>query len=220
MEIIQKIREQNRLSCNFRRALFNDKQIAHLKRYFLESIRTAFYEENGKIILSQDEVENIKKIFNWLIGKDIDVTLNKGLFLTGDYGTGKSVILKGIIKFIDRYYSHDYLINGISNPMLILSWDMANYFMSGNEIMINKMKTTSILAIDELGYEPLEVNYYGSICKPFAEIIMQRYQRRRCILISTNLTMEDIKIIYGGHIYDRLCQMVYVIEFRGNSKRK
>lgn len=207
------------LSKDFRRKQYSADMIPYMKRYLMLQINDAFYQENGKASLGANDIKNLKFIFSWLLGEGIEKGLNKGLLFTGDYGTGKSVILKGLIEFINRYYSHDYVTDGIANPKLMLSYEMADHFINGNDFMINVMETTSVLAIDELGYEPVTVRYYGSECKPFEEIIMHRYQRKRSILISTNKTMEEIKSIYGGHVYDRLCQMVYVLNFKGDSKR-
>lgn len=202
----------------WRRKTFSPDEWNRLKWELLEFSKECFYQNNGKISLTEEEKEKFSFVFNWLIGKDIDITLNKGLLLTGSYGTGKSVLLKACIKFIDKYYSDKSVSNGIPEPIYILSHDMANAFMDEKSALITRMKTTSILAVDDLGYEPVEVKSFGTVIKPFEEILMARYDKRKTILISTNLTCEELKK-YGGHIYDRLRQMTYLIEFKGESKR-
>lgn len=183
-------------------------------------VKDNFYQSNGNIVLSDDDKSNLRVIFNWLIGVDIDINQNKGLMFTGNWGTGKSIFIKGIVLFINKYYSIDVLTNGISNPIYMLAQDMANLFKEDNVFEINRIKSTSILAIDDLGYEPVKVNHFGTETHPFEEILMSRYDRKKAILLTTNLTLEQIGERYGWHIYDRLKQMVYIIEFKGESKRK
>lgn len=205
----------------WRRRVFAPTEINDLKIEFVyQFLKGAFYEADGKVILSDEDKERMKIIFNWLIGNEINIKENKGLFLTGDFGTGKSVILKGIIQFITKYYSDLNLFNGISQPVYVLSHEMNSYFSEGNEFMINRMKNTSILAIDDLGYESSSVRNYGTELKPFEEILMARYDKGKCILISTNKTLDEIGISYGWHIFDRIKQMTYNIQFTGQSKRK
>jgi DNA replication protein DnaC len=200
--------------------VFEPEKLKELARELVLMMKDAFYQAEGKIILSKDDYEILKVIFGWLIGIDIDIKLNKGLLLTGSFGTGKTIILKGIVQFIEKYYSITSLDKGISEPMYVLSHDMANHFASENEYLINRMRNTSILAIDDIGYEAKVVKNYGTEIKPFEEIIMSRYDKKKSILISTNLTLDQIGQEYGWHIYDRLKQMTYVVPFKGESKRK
>lgn len=206
---------------SFRRRLFTDLEVPRLKWKLVEFTGDAFYEANGACKeLTEEDKASFSKVFNWLIGQDIDVSLNKGLFLTGDYGTGKSAILKGIVKFIDNYYSDKVNNDGIPSPIYILAQAMANKFKDNNDVFINRMKTTSVLAVDDIGYEPKDVYYFGTLAHPFEEIIMERYDRKRLVLISSNMNLKQIGERYGEHVMDRLIQMTYIIEFKGKSKRK
>lgn len=209
-----------RTALSFRRQAFSEKQIPELKRDLVNLTEDCFFESGGKAKLSAGEVEIFRNVFNWLIGSDLDSLLNKGLLFTGDYGTGKSALLKATVAFIDKYYSDKAIDNGIPSPIYTLSQAMANKFKDNDEISINRMKTTAVLAIDDLGYEPKDVYYFGTLAHPFEEILMERYDRKRIVLISSNMSLDQIGERYGSHIKDRIKQMVYVIEFRGKSKRK
>jgi len=205
---------------DFRRKVFNPNEIDNLKKEFVHIfLKGAFFEEAGKVILTESDKEILKIIFNWLIG-NVNIKENKGLFLTGPFGTGKSVILKGIIQFITKYYSDLNTYGGISQPLYLIAQDMCNYFSDGNDFMVTRMRNTSILALDDIGYESKIVKYFGTEIKPFEEIIMSRYDKGRHILISTNKTLDEIGFEYGHHIYDRIKQMCYIVQFKGNSKRK
>ncbi len=214
------ISKEIKVAHSFRRQNFHESQFNHLKCRLINFCETHFFESNGKVVLSKDEKENLSKIFNWVIGYRINVNLNKGLMITGDYGTGKSVLMKAIVKFIDEYYSDKIVTNGIPSPLYVISHDISNAYIEQNITLLNKMKTTSVLAIDDLGYEPKKVVSFGTEQHPFEEIMMYRYDRRRTILITTNLSLKQIGELYGEHVKDRLKQMVYIIEFKGESKRK
>jgi DNA replication protein DnaC len=203
----------------WRRQSFPISEWNDLKFDLIDMVKENFFQANGKVILNDEDKSNLKVIFNWLIGNEIDLSLNKGLMFTGNWGTGKSIFIKGIILFINKYYSIDILQNGISNPVYMLAQDMANLFKEDNVNEINKMKSTSIMAIDDLGYEPVEVNHFGTKCHPFEEVLMSRYDRKKTILLTTNLSLDQIGERYGWHIYDRLKQMTYILEFTGKSKR-
>lgn len=205
---------------SFRRQKFFESQFNHLKWRLINFCESYFYEADGKVVLTKEEKDNLSKIFNWLIGYRINVSLNKGLLFTGDYGTGKSVLMKAIVKFIDEYYSDRIVENGIPAPYYVLSHDIATAYLEQNLSVLNRMKTTSVLAIDDLGYETKKVMSFGSEQHPFEEILMYRYDRKRTTLITTNLSLNQISEMYGQHIKDRIKQMVYIIEFKGQSKRK
>jgi DNA replication protein DnaC len=178
-----------------------------------------FFDESKKFALTESEKSNMILIFNWLLGIGIDKRQNKGLLLTGDFGTGKSVIAKGIISFIKDWYSIENNPLGICVPIYVLSQEMASYYRSDDEVSINRLKTTHFLSIDDIGYEPIKVNHYGTEVRPFEEILMARYDNRLPIMLTSNLSIAQIGAKYGMHISDRLREMVIVVEFKGKSKR-
>lgn len=210
-------RQQN---YNFRTRKFKDSDYKQLKLNLLEMMKEAFYNQSNKIELSENDKSVLNKVFNWLLGIGINENENKGLFLTGNFGVGKSTVCEGIIKFIEVYYSFRGYTKGCSIPQLILSLKMAELYLNDCEVEINKLKTCSVLAIDDIGREPKTINNYGTIICPFEDILMTRYMNKKPVILTSNSTLKEIGEKYGYHIYDRLIEMVYELKFEGKSKRK
>ncbi len=76
-----------------------------------------------------------------------------------------------------------------------------------------------MLAVDDVGIEPLEVMEYGNVVSPIAELLTKRYDGQLFTLMTTNLTPEGIRKHYGDRIADRLGEMSVVIPFKNPSYR-
>ena len=76
-----------------------------------------------------------------------------------------------------------------------------------------------MLAIDDVGIEPLEVVEYGNVVSPMVELLTKRYDEQLFTLMTTNLTPEGIRKRYGDRIADRLNEMAVVIPFKNPSYR-
>ncbi len=71
-----------------------------------------------------------------------------------------------------------------------------------------------MLAVDDVGIEPLEVMEYGNVVSPIVELLTQRYDGQLFTLLTTNLTPDGIRKRYGDRIADRLNEMAVVILFK------
>ncbi|WP_337756025.1 hypothetical protein [Alistipes sp.] len=78
---------------------------------------------------------------------------------------------------------------------------------------------TPMLAIDDVGIEPLEVMEYGNVISPVVELLTKRYDEQLFTLMTTNLTPDGIRKRYGDRIADRLNEMAVVIPFKNSSYR-
>ncbi len=76
-----------------------------------------------------------------------------------------------------------------------------------------------MLAVDDVGIEPLEVMEYGNVVSPMVELLTKRYDGQLFTLLTTNLTPDGIRKRYGDRIADRLNEMAIVIPFKNSSYR-
>ncbi len=134
---------------------------------------------------------------------------NSGLLLWGNTGNGKTYAAACIAnQLIDR---------GI--PAMITSFPRILNAGYDKQDIADQMRYYPLLVIDDLGVErnsdyALETVYM---------IIDERYKSKKPLIITTNLTMDEIckpKSIAQQRIYDRVVEMCTPLMFRGDNKRR
>ncbi len=75
------------------------------------------------------------------------------------------------------------------------------------------------LFIDDLGFEPVVANLFGTSGYPLVEVICYRYDRQLPTFISTNLSKKQVLERYGERFADRFKSMFRVIGFNNESYR-
>lgn len=157
------------------------------------------------------------EIAKWLINP----TEKCGLLLRGKYGNGKTTFLKAL-KWLIEFTTE--ITNGLNGKHIVkmLSAKQIADLCLGEESRkeYRRLFDEPILAIDDMGQEPLEVIRYGMIYNPVIDILLHRYDRQLMTLISTNLNSQELEAKYGGRIRDRLREMAKVIKFENSSYRK
>lgn len=128
----------------------------------------------------------------------------KGLFMYGDCGRGKSVIGKYVIPAVMLKYMN-----------LVVSV----YDMNTANASIDKMLAKRLISLDDVGVEDVAVNY-GERRLAFAEVMDAVEKQGKLIIISTNLSAEQIVARYGKRTIDRIISTTKRIEFNGKSMRK
>lgn len=83
---------------------------------------------------------------------------------------------------------------------------------------IDVIKQSHILCIDDIGTEA-EYVHYGERRVPFAELVDLAEKKGKLLLLTTNLTIEELKAKYGERTIDRLRGITKVVLFQGESMR-
>ena len=142
---------------------------------------------------------------------------NKGVFLGGKVGTGKTLLMEafcGVLSNLTGYYIEK--IPAIQLADNIYKYGVEHY-------------TKRPIFIDDLGREELEVNYYGRRIRPFEDLIQARYEYGSRIFITSNFKPERLgagydengkKIGYGQFIYSRMVEMCSFDVLGGVDRRK
>lgn len=139
-----------------------------------------------------------KEVVNWLENNN-----SKGLLLYGNCGRGKSFIARYVIPAILLKYRQKAFT-------IVNATDM-------NE-MINELKYKKYLVIDDLGCE-FTANIYGNKRNAFDEIIDAAEQRGNLLVITSNLTIDELMQRYGERVLGRLKALTTRISFTGDSLR-
>lgn len=156
----------------------------------------------------------------------------KGLWLWGDIGTGKSTMLEIIREFCHiarkpERYRDMYNPRQLRKDSMAYSFRLTNMsFVSGLYAKegypgIEEYITTCRQAFDEVGRECIPTGYFGNMENVFQYIIQRRYDLRHGDFthVTSNLSPDQIGVVYGDHIYDRCIEMFNFVEMSGESWR-
>jgi DNA replication protein DnaC len=191
------------------------------KSVVLERVNTPDEYRN----LDEKMKQNISDTANWLC----DPNKKPGLLFFGDVGTGKTTLLKAICNTINTMCERDTddrgrretTLDDFSCINLIKAKSIVNdYANPAMRPRYDLMSKVALLAIDELGVEPVESKLFGNTSEPIVDMLCERYDRQLCTIISTNLDDAEIKRRYGNRLADRFNEMFATIPFNGQSFRK
>jgi hypothetical protein len=150
--------------------------------------------------------------------------LNKGLFLAGGVGVGKTSIMKFFIKNQRMSYRVDSCRDVETNYAAYgdewLDKLSVNIPISSNSDYFGHQEIG--LCFDDLGTEA-NGKHYGKEKNVMAELILNRYDNNLPMIsthFTTNLTTEEIKKQYGTRVTDRLREMVNIITFPKEAKTR
>lgn len=135
----------------------------------------------------------------------------KGLLLYGSVGRGKTYAACEVANaLIDKGYSA--LVTNFSRILNTLqsTFEKQEYIDSLNDF--------SLLVIDDLGIERSTELAKEQVYN----VIDSRYRAGLPMIITTNLSIEDIKNpadIENGRIYDRIIERCFPVEFKGSNRR-
>lgn len=170
----------------------------------------------------------LNSIFAWIWKCDKMNTLgldyNKGFFLYGPLGLGKSMTLLAMRLYMNSVWArHEHK----RDDYRLKAWwktasELANiYAAEGQPSLIQYTAHDVNLVIDEFGREPNPASNYGTKMNVLQFVLQLRYDHRRTSVthITTNMSLEDIEPKYGDYVADRCKEMFNFIEFSGRSLR-
>lgn len=128
----------------------------------------------------------------------------RGLILSGDCGLGKTLITAHLIPvFLHRAFKK---IATVSNAR-----GLKALFKSGRH-------NQPIQVLDDVGEEAQEKDY-GTAHEYFSELVDHADKRGALLVISTNLTKEELAERYGARTIDRLRHNCHFVALKGKSMR-
>ena len=130
----------------------------------------------------------------------------RGLLLVGDCGRGKSLICRKILPIVINYYFK-------KNVTVYDATDL------NKKSMTNEILSSHLTCLDDLGTEN-ELNDFGTKRIVFCELADLAEKQGKILLLTTNLSEEELRQKYGERTIDRLHAITRKIVFRGNSLRR
>lgn len=159
--------------------------------------------------------DQIGRMATWLMGESPKFAA----VLCGGCGSGKTTLVKAVQNLLG--YLNIPVPDGhgkVWGLRLCDAKETAYLAWTDYPAFLTLMQVT-MLAVDDVGIEPLEVMEYGNVVSPMVELLTKRYDGQLFTLLTTNLTPEGIRKRYGDRIADRLNEMAVVIPFKNPSYR-
>ena len=162
----------------------------------------------------------IEQMYLYLIGSDkCEWNINKGIYLMGKVGCGKSVLLTSFLNMLEILTRH-----------IIIKCHAKTL----DELIDNKgldALSSRPLMIDELGRENIEQNNFGKKIKPVIDLFSLRYERGGRTFVTSNFTLDTLeskkdasgKVIenrYGNFIRTRMDEMMNIVTLTGDNRRE
>lgn len=138
-------------------------------------------------------------------------TAPQGLLLHGSVGTGKTFAGACISNYLTDHEKTVLVMNlGLYLIKLKTEWDEAE-----NDVL-NYVKKCDLLIIDDFGVEKMT----EFVMEKVFNLIDTRYRAEKPLIITTNLSPEEIEDKFKSRIADRIQEMCFPIRIEGESKRK
>ena len=142
---------------------------------------------------------NYRPIVDWMTDNK-----GKGLLMFGGCGLGKSVIGMYILPLLIKDV-HKKVVNIFSAQELNKN--------------IDEILKLHIIYIDDIGTED-NLNSYGNKRIPFAELSDAAEKNGKLLILTTNLSIDELTQRYGDRVVDRLIATTKAVPFTGDSLRK
>lgn len=170
-----------------------------------------------RLAVDEENIPVVNGLLKWFIGDPTGpLPLNKGIYLYGLPGNGKTKLFKGLRKLS---YERDAICRGL--------WGVSYKAIKKKGIRALDSYRDNDLYIDDLGYREQQGKTMStvrgeSVCM-VEEIVYERcarYSDHGIITCMTgNKTIEEISLLYGDETSTRIEEMCTYVHLRGTSKR-
>lgn len=187
------------------------------RKNYLHVLNQIVRNRTGKNLVLNDENKRVINLICQYLNNEPEFleqgySFDKGLWLTGKFGTGKTVIMLAYREMKRLVFSKKV---GFKTCV-----EMNDYFTSLNEYTnkiegLNGIKTFANRLdqveriFDDLGEEEIQVNDYGNKTCVMQKILSERYKGYPLVKthITTNLSRKEIEEDYGGRLESRIYEM-------------
>ena len=177
-------------------------------------IKSATFENYDAKLDGQKKAVKICKLFadrfgqRYQNGKNVEI----GLFLVGDYGTGKSHLASAVLNRMDQLGYPGLYIDAV---------DLFDYINSKNlplplPEIIQKLSQIAVLVIDELGVQ----SWSKAEQKRLQQIFDTRIKFRLPTILCTNLSQAELADCCGGRVLSRIAENTYTVKFEWEDHRR
>lgn len=181
----------------------------NIERYLMETYKHILNYELG---VNKIEWRNSRPILRD-IAKHINGNYSDhSLVITGNTGTGKSVIMDAVVRVYNAMYGYTGRLG--AKEMISSVTNKEGFIQSGMHLSNN-------LSIDDIGLEEEFYMEFGQKIKPFEIIIHERYDavKNGTLFLTTNLPPSMLKDRYGDRVFSRIYESSKFIKLEGEDNR-
>lgn len=142
-----------------------------------------------------------------------NLAAGRGLLLKGSVGAMKTTLAVAVLL--------EYIAGGGSGLFITMSGLLDSIFTlkassPGEWVKFERrLRETPLLVLDDLGGEHTE----SWVLTKVDSIIAERYNRRLPVIVTTNLSVSQLRGLYAERVIDRLRSTLKVVNFSGQSLR-
>lgn len=154
------------------------------------------------------------KVFKWLLNNE-----QKGLFLIGDCGTGKTAIIEALWRIFAQgcamWFDNKKQMFVADKKIFVkyVATDLTDYGTLDTALAYR------FVMVDDVGTEAETAISYGQRRNPIAEIVDNAEKKNGLLIMTSNLTPSQLMERYGQRTLDRLNALCNIIQFKGESFR-
>lgn len=201
-----------------RTVAYSSEEILAAKHKFMECARLVC----PSFTVRPDHRRALDALCRWALRDSLSpLDPDKGLWLWGNIGTGKSTMLGIVRSFASAVrptgpdgWKYSF---GIFHATEIC----ADFQQLGYE-RLDRYVRSNRLAIDDLGTETIPTMHYGEAVNVMEQLLLRRYDRRHEAFthVTTNLAPAQIAQLYGDRVWDRCKELFNFVELPGRTFRQ
>lgn len=182
---------------------------------FLRILQRISIEENNRDFVVNDINRSTIEFFCRYLNNQEDN--RKGIFIVGNFGSGKTMLMKAYAEFNNRHIRKESVVVHITTDLNILYLKIDKWSEKPQKMGLDAIKyiysdsDSCERVFDDLGAEETTVQDYGNKFSVMAHVISERHRNRLKTHFTTNLSMGKLDSAYGGRIESRMNEMCHIL---------
>ncbi|MBR2809173.1 MAG: ATP-binding protein [Erysipelotrichaceae bacterium] len=211
---------EQRIACKYQKSY--DKQYAHLDKYLINDLSDELSTVKFENIDYKAENESYIRLYAKL-SEYLDEACDKGVYIYGDFGVGKSYISAALLNSMSETYDSLSFVKVpefVSNIKFLIGVDDEQRVK-----MIDYAKKSKVLVLDDIGAETITAYSRDDIIFP---ILDYRMENHLLTFFTSNLSIDELQDKYAEpgsdeirakRLIERIRKLCLVYNLIGNNKR-
>lgn len=161
---------------------------------------------------------------NPLTGEKMPGRIDKGLYLAGNIGTGKTTAMQ-ILHNLYRLnpYRKPWAADSVCNNRIVRAASLVSAYETEGYAGLNEIERSEYLIIEDLGTEPIEAVFMGNRRHVIKQLLEKRGDIQSYVTsVTSNIPLghTDFSARYGARAQSRAIDMMNYLILKGDDRRK